>query len=218
VINLQRHALVPAAVVFLTCLGHAQGQPPRTSAQIWNENYEERARYRVVYEPNGFLASVAEKRKPGAVLDIAMGQGRNALMLADRGWEVTGFDISDVAVGMALAQAKIRGLKLNAVVADGEKFDFGVDRWDMVVSVYTGISRFDDVLRSLKPDGIWVVEAFHRDSFGGGFQSNELFKIFNDRMTVLFYEDAVGRPDLTWIHPPKEFRFVRLVARKESPK
>ncbi len=144
-----------------------------------------------------------------------MGQGRNALMLAERGWEVTGFDISDVAVGQARAQATARGLKLNAVIADGETFDFGVDRWSMVASIYTGVTRFDAVFRSLKPGGVWVIEAFHRDSFGGGFQTNELFQIFRDRMTVLYYEDAVGRPDLTWIHPPKDFRFVRLVARKE---
>lgn len=136
-------------------------------------------------------------------------------MLAERGWDVTGFDISDVAVGQARAQAQVRGLKMNAVVADGEKFDFGEERWDLVASIYTGVSRFDDVFRSLKPDGVWVVEAFHRDSFGGGFLTNELFSVFSERMTVLYYEDAVGRPDLTWVYPPKEFRYVRLVARKD---
>jgi 2-polyprenyl-3-methyl-5-hydroxy-6-metoxy-1,4-benzoquinol methylase len=36
-----------------------------------------------------------EARKPGRALDIGMGQGRNSVFLALKGWDVTGFDISD---------------------------------------------------------------------------------------------------------------------------
>jgi len=107
-------------------------------------------------------------------------------------------------------------VKLNALIADGGQFDFGVNRWDLAVSIYAGVTRLEDVVRSLKPGGVWLVEAFHRDSFGGGFTNNQLLQMFATAgMTVLHYEDAVGRPDLTWMTPAKDFRYVRIAARKE---
>jgi methylase of polypeptide subunit release factors len=44
---------------------------------------------------------VTQGRKPGTALDWGMGQGRNAIYLAGQGWDVTGVDISDVAVEQA---------------------------------------------------------------------------------------------------------------------
>ena len=40
-------------------------------------------------------------RRPGAALDLAMGQGRNAIYLAQQRWRVTGVDISPSAVALA---------------------------------------------------------------------------------------------------------------------
>lgn len=71
-------ALASALTALLACVAAAQQQLPRTPAQIWNDNFDERARHKVKYEPNPFLAEVTEKRKPGTALDIGMGQGRNA--------------------------------------------------------------------------------------------------------------------------------------------
>ena len=42
--------------------------------------------------PNDFLVEIAKTRKPGRALDVGMGQGRNAIYLAQQGWTVTGFD------------------------------------------------------------------------------------------------------------------------------
>ena len=62
-------------------------------------------------EPNHFLIRMMTGRKTGRALDVAMGQGRNAIWLAEHGWSVTGFDISPVAVAQA------RRLKVDAEVA-----------------------------------------------------------------------------------------------------
>ena len=43
-------------------------------------------------KPNQFLVEIAKGRKAGTALDVGMGQGRNAIWLAQQGWEVTGFD------------------------------------------------------------------------------------------------------------------------------
>jgi SAM-dependent methyltransferase len=198
-----RHALTMAIVVFLACVSQAQAPTEPTQQQkFWNDEYAHRAARGEKFSPNEFLVKVVDGKKPGTALDMSMGQGRNAIMLAERGWEVTGFDISDVAINEA----------------DGAKFDLGVERWDLIASIYAGPSRIDDVLRSLKPGGILVVEAFHRDSFGGGFRNNELLRLFENLATVIYYEDGVGRPDMSWSSPDKDFRFVRLVARKDISK
>jgi 2-polyprenyl-3-methyl-5-hydroxy-6-metoxy-1,4-benzoquinol methylase len=45
--------------------------------------------------PSALLVEAVEGRAPGRTLDVAMGQGRNTLFLAQRGWSVTGFDVSE---------------------------------------------------------------------------------------------------------------------------
>jgi hypothetical protein len=49
-------------------------------------------------QPNALLISTVEGRKPGRALDVGMGQGRNSVFLALKGWDVTGFDMSDEGI------------------------------------------------------------------------------------------------------------------------
>ena len=51
--------------------------------------------------PNRFLVAEVESLPPGRALDLACGEGRNALWLARLGWRVTGVDFSDVAIARA---------------------------------------------------------------------------------------------------------------------
>jgi ubiquinone/menaquinone biosynthesis C-methylase UbiE len=69
-------------------------------------------------EPNRFLVEEVVGLAPGRALDLACGEGRNALWLAERGWQVTAVDFS--AVGLAKAQrlASERALDLRWVEAD----------------------------------------------------------------------------------------------------
>jgi 2-polyprenyl-3-methyl-5-hydroxy-6-metoxy-1,4-benzoquinol methylase len=62
--------------------------------------------------PNGFLVEVVEGRKPGTALDYGMGEGRNALYLARKGWRVSGFDPAAEAVKVARRRATEMGLTL----------------------------------------------------------------------------------------------------------
>jgi len=51
--------------------------------------------------------------------------------LQPQGWQVTGFDISDAGVRLAREAAQKRGLKLEALVEDVDRFDYGKQRWDL---------------------------------------------------------------------------------------
>jgi SAM-dependent methyltransferase len=213
-----RKAIIVIALC-LTGLVQAQEQrrPPR---EVWNEVYTKRQGREVPH--NKFLAERIKGRKPGTALDIGIGEGRNALFLATQGWEVTGFDISDVGVQLAREAAQQSGVKLEAVVEDADRFDYGRQRWDLVVGMYMHavITRnAEKIMDSLKPGGLLVVEGFHRDlnrrGVQGeyfGYRSNELLKAF-DRLRVLYYEDTIAAAD--WERSGQEAPIVRFFAVRE---
>jgi len=198
--------------------------PGQEAREIWNRVFKNAEGAGARWEANQFLADVASSRKAGTALDIGMGQGRNSLLLARQGWRVTGFDISDEAVGQARAAAAKAGLEITAEVDDVYAYDYGSERWDLVIAMYMhslivpGASKIVD---SLKPGGLLVIEGFHRDlnqeSVQGGYfgyQTNELLKVF-DGLRVVYYEDIQDEADWGKGWDGKEKPIVRFVARKD---
>lgn len=149
-----------------------------------------------------------------------MGQGRNALFLARLGWEVTGFDSADEGIRQAKAEAARLALRLNAEVNTFDSFDFGDEKWDLVVLTYEPTKIIAPrVARALRPGGIVVVEDRHLDTRRvwptGTFGDNELISLFPG-LRVLRYEDVWSRPD--WSAKKLDERLVRLLAEKPLPK
>jgi len=167
--------------------------------------------------PNAFLVEMTKGVKPGRALDVGMGQGRNTIFLAQQGWDAVGFDPADRAVAAAQEQAAKAGVKITTRVARAEEFDWGTDRWDLIVLSYVGAREYvAKVTRSLRPGGLVLIEGFHRDAtkkhpIGGAvvFDTNELLKLYAD-LRVVRYEDtdAVGDFGL------EPTRVVRLLAQK----
>lgn len=169
-------------------------------------------------KPNAFLVEMTRGVPPGSALDVGMGQGRNALYLAQQGWTVTGFDPADKAVALAQEQAARLGVKLTTVVARDDQFDFGDQKWDLIVLSYVGLRpMIPRVYQALKPGGLVIIEAFHRDAtkvtpIGNAvvFDTNELLKLF-ERFRVVRYEDTEGTSDFGM----RRMRLVRLCAQKQ---
>jgi SAM-dependent methyltransferase len=153
-------------------------------------------------KPNEFLVEMTKGRKPGTALDVGMGQGRNTIWLAQQGWDVTGFDPAEKAVALAQENARKLGVHFKAEVKGIEDFDFGDRRWDMILLSYVGGRDMTDVLqRALKPGGVLVVEAFHRDatkgrSIGGGvvFDTGQLPALY-PQLRVVRYEEPMRIAD-----------------------
>ena len=170
-------------------------------------------------KPNAFLVEMVRGVLPGAALDVGMGQGRNAIFLAQEGWTVTGFDPADRAVAAAQQEAARLGVKLTTFVQRDDQFDFKKAGWDLVVMSYVTVrGNVDRVYDALKPGGLVVVEAFHRDSLksgpiGGGvvWDSNELPRLF-DRFRIIRYEDTEAVADFGL----GRVRVVRLCAQKPA--
>jgi SAM-dependent methyltransferase len=87
-------------------------------------------------EPNRFLVEEVAGRAPGRALDLACGEGRNALWLAERGWQVTAVDFSAVGLEKARRLAFERGLELVLVEADVLEWEPPAASFDLVVVMY----------------------------------------------------------------------------------
>jgi SAM-dependent methyltransferase len=132
---------------------------------LWDERYSQAA-YLYGKEPNDFLVEATSSMPPGRVLCLAEGQGRNAVYLAGRGYQVTGVDSS--AVGLAKAQqlASARGVKITTIVADLSEFTIQPNSWEAIVSIFCHLPpalRADihrQVVAGLRPGGVLVLEAY----------------------------------------------------------
>lgn len=163
---------------------------------------------------NEFLVEMVKGRKPWRALDIAMGQGRNSIWLAQQGWDVTGFDIADEALAAANENARRLGVTIHTELKRIDDFDFGKNRWDLILLSYAGCGPVPDKLqRALKPGGILVVEAFHVDAtkdhrIGGSIcGTGELPHLFQALRTI-HYEEPVATPDFA----QEPMRVVRYCA------
>jgi SAM-dependent methyltransferase len=127
------------------------------------------------YEPNMFLVPRVEGLRPGRALDLGCGEGRNALWLASRGWEVTAVDFSQVAVDRGESWAEQRGLGVDFQVADVIEYEPEPGAFDLVIVFYLQLPH-DEVrqvlalaVRALAPGGTLLVVAHDLDNLERGY-------------------------------------------------
>ena len=172
-------------------------------------------------QPSGLLVTTVEGRNPGRALDIGMGQGRNSVFLALKGWDVTGFDISDEGITVARKNAERAGVKLNAVCESDKAFDYGSNQWDLIAFIYgpfpvTTAAYVERLHKSMKVGGVIVIESFCQEVSTPNRPSTvdpgQLLAAFKD-FRLLFYEDTLAKSE--WRPPDAgETRIVRMVAEK----
>jgi SAM-dependent methyltransferase len=149
---------------------------------FWDNRYNTQ-HYVYGKEPNSFFSSQLEGITPGNILLPGEGEGRNAVFAALQGWSVDAFDQSGIAKEKALALASEKGVRINYQVCLLEDFNFISNHYDGAGLIFF---HADDagrkylhqkVYESLKPGGILIVEAFHKDQLNyntGGPRSKEM--------------------------------------------
>jgi SAM-dependent methyltransferase len=86
--------------------------------------------------PNRFLVAEVDGLPPGRALDLACGEGRNAVWLAERGWKVVGVDFSEVAISKARARVERDGVEVELVAADLLEYQPDPSAYGLVVVLY----------------------------------------------------------------------------------
>ncbi len=101
----------------------------------WDRRYE-RSDFVWTAEPNRFLVAEVEGLPPGRALDLACGEGRNAVWLAERGWKVTAVDFSEVGLAKAARLAASRGVEVEWAPADLLEYEPRPGTYDLVALLY----------------------------------------------------------------------------------
>jgi SAM-dependent methyltransferase len=203
-----------AAILCFVLLANGQAVDPR-DRDFWNGKFND-PKTQFNREPSRLLVEAIRGRSPGRALDLGMGEGRNTIFLAQQGWQATGVDLSDVAVGQAKARAAQLHVNLTALVEDLDRYDFGKAQWDLITLFYMHAWYHGGkpapparLMAALKPGGLLVIEGFAGpDKFM--FQPNELLRDF-PALRVLRYEDVEAEAD--WA-PGQRSHIVRFVAEK----
>jgi SAM-dependent methyltransferase len=101
----------------------------------WDERY---AGDELVWsaEPNRFLVTEVDGLTPGRALDLACGEGRNAVWLAEQGWTATGVDFSAVGLDKARRLAEARHVLVQWERADVTEYEPMPEGFDLVIVMY----------------------------------------------------------------------------------
>jgi SAM-dependent methyltransferase len=113
------------------------------------------------------------------ILDLACGHGRHAISLAERGYRVTGQDLSEVFLDRARADAEARSMEVNWILGDMREIPF-VDEFDAIINIFTAFGYLESdaedqrvlhqVHKALRPGGRFLLELMQRDALVRGFQ------------------------------------------------
>lgn len=169
----------------------------------WDHRYASGA-YVPRTRPSPFLLEWLDRIPTGRALDIATGTGRNALALAEAGYEVDAVDISAVAIDRARAQAERRGLEVDWHVADLDSDALPGDGYQLVTVLrYHNPALWPRLASALAPDGWIVVEHHlrtHRSDVAGPRDAafrlapGELLATFDD-LRVVHYSESIEATD-----------------------
>ena len=148
-------------------------QPKIDVRASWNERYRDTA---ALYgaEPNRFVASNLAELTPRRVLDLGCGQGRNSVWLAAQGHQVTGLDLSDVAIDQARQLSATVGVDVDFRVADVVGEWQPEDEYDLVLLSYLQLPPemrkvvHAKAVESLAPGGEIFLIAHHADNLERG--------------------------------------------------
>ena len=158
----------------------------------WNEKYQ---RQNNPDEPAAIVKQYAGFADGKTALDIAAGNGRNAVFLAGQGFVVDAVDIADK--GLAQFAGKYAGI--HPICADLDNYDIAANRYDLIVNIkYLNRRLFPCIREGLAPGGVLIFETFlesrHPSSDQPGcrdylLRENELLHAFLS-LQIIFYHEA----------------------------
>jgi SAM-dependent methyltransferase len=191
----------------------------------WDERYRAGA-YQGRKHPTALLADLVRDPRMapqhGRALDVACGTGRNAVFLAEHGFDVDAIDVSEIGLERARAAAAVRGVAVRWIGGD---LDRGLDahvstaRYDLIVLVrYVNMALIPELVSRLADNGLLVIEehlASTADVAGPSAKfrlaPNALLAAAAGLRVLLYREGIVEDPD------GRSVALAQLVACRGSP-
>lgn len=152
--------------------------------------------------PSSFLIENFDHLPKGLALDLAMGEGRNAIYLATRGFDVDGVDADSRAVAQARAASRKLAAPIRAIVGNVEDgtYIIPIETYDLI-AVFNYLHRplFNDIKEGVVPGGGVIYQTFTVDQARFGrprnpdhlLKPNELKEAFSD-WEIIRYREVIG--------------------------
>ncbi|MGZ3590448.1 MAG: class I SAM-dependent methyltransferase [Thermodesulfobacteriota bacterium] len=174
----------------------------RADQKRWDKRFGEKE-FALGKEPNPFLKKNIHLLPRGKALDIATGEGRNAVFLAQHGFEVDAVDISKKGLRKAQELSREKGVKINTFAVDLDRFQIEKERYDLIANFYFLKRRLiPRIKKGLRKGGRVIFETYildHRELGTGGpkqakyfLKPNELIRFFKN-FRILFYREGTFR-------------------------
>ena len=165
----------------------------------WDKRYREQ-QFDPNLEPLSFLKKKLDPSIEGRALCLAAGNGRNAVYLAEKGFQVDAIDISEEGLRLCIRLAEARGVNINLIQADLLDYELKQDRYDLVTKFfYYQPALFEPIARSMRPGGLFMFQTFSRDQLESSTgprnpdhlpQGDDILSGFFG-LRLRFYEDLV---------------------------
>ncbi|EIM02587.1 SAM-dependent methyltransferase [Rhodanobacter thiooxydans] len=141
----------------------------------WDERYAGES-FHFGTMPNAFLAAQRHRLPArGLALAVADGEGRNGVWLAEQGLDVLAVDASPVGLDKSRRLAAGRGVSLRYELADLATWDFGRERFDVIVAIFIQFAApalrtriFAGLGDALKPGGLLLLEGYRPEQLAYG--------------------------------------------------
>ena len=172
----------------------------RADQRRWDKRFW-RQEFALGKEPNPFLKKHIHLLPRGKALDIATGEGRNAVFLAQNGFDVDAIDISEMGLRKARKLAREKGVSVNTFPVDLDEYQIEKERYDLITNFYF-LKRglIPRIKKGLKKGGRVIFETYileHRKLRTGGpkqakyfLKPNEPLRLFR-AFRILFYREGI---------------------------
>ncbi|RXK05817.1 SAM-dependent methyltransferase [Halarcobacter bivalviorum] len=194
--------------------------------EFWNQKFS-RDGFLYGLKPNSFIASKIKSFPANSkVLCLGEGEGRNAIFLAKKGFEVTAIDASDIGLSKLEQRAKEEGLNIKTICIDLNEWQ-AEEEYDVIVASYLHMYEkdrdrlFDNIDDSLKENAVFVGEFFSQNQLNynsGGPRDKELLYKVEDFKTHYTFSEAEVKEQITILDEGKghqgEASVIRVVLQK----
>lgn len=169
-----------------------------TSDNFWHKKFDQES-YFYGTQPNDFLRLHAHHIPTGGrVLSIGEGEGRNAVYLAEQGYEVTALDAAQSGLDKVKKLADQRGVQVKTQLVDLEDYVFEPAQWEGIVSIFCHLPALlrqhvhAQIGQSLNTNGVFLLEAYRPKQLE--------FKTGAPSHAALLYEAAILQEELSGLH------------------
>ena len=150
---------------------------------FWHKKFDQ-DEYFYGTEPNDYLRQHASYLpKNGCILSLGEGEGRNAVYLAQLGFQVTAVDAAQSGLDKVRRLAESKKVHVNTLLVDLQNYTLSPNTWDGIISIFCHLPPalrrqvHTQIPQALKPKGVFLLEAYRPlqlDYKTGGPNSVEL--------------------------------------------